>query len=58
MDLTPEMIFRVSASKVMSPPEYHHLMPSKNYNFTQARGAGGNPNLDPFRATNFDLGLE
>jgi len=58
MDLTPEILFRIAASKVMSRPEYHHLMPSTNYNYTQARGAGGNPNLDPFRATNFDLGLE
>ena len=58
IDLTPDMLFRIAASKVMSRPEYHHLMPSTNYNFTQSRGAGGNPDLDPFRATNFDLGLE
>lgn len=58
MDLTPEILFRVAASKVMSRPEYHHLMPSTNYNYTQARGAGGNPDLEPYRATNFDLGVE
>lgn len=58
MDLTPEILFRIAASKVMSRPEYHHLMPSTNYNYTQAKGAGGNPDLAPFRATNFDLGVE
>lgn len=58
MDWTEQLVFRVSASKVMSRPEYHHLMPSTNYNVTQAQGAGGNPELDPFRATKFDVGLE
>lgn len=57
-DLTPEILFRFAASKVMSRPEYHHLMPSTNYNYTQAQGAGGNPDLDPFRSTNFDLSVE
>lgn len=58
MDFSEDVLFRVAASKVMSRPEYHHLMPSTNYNVTQRQGAGGNPNLEPFRATNFDLGVE
>lgn len=58
VDLNPDLVLRLSASKVMSRPEYHHLMPSTNYNVTQAQGAGGNPTLEPFRSTNFDLGLE
>ena len=58
VDLNQDLVLRLSASKVMSRPEYHHLMPSTNYNVTQAQGAGGNPTLEPFRATNFDLGLE
>ncbi len=58
VDLTHDVVLRLSASKVMSRAEYHHLMPSTNYNVTKAQGAGGNPNLDPFRATNFDLGVE
>jgi iron complex outermembrane receptor protein len=58
MDWTDDIVFRVSASKVMSRPEYNHLMPSTNYNVTQAQGAGGNADLDPFRATKFDLGIE
>ncbi len=58
MDVSEDVLFRIAASKVMSRAEYHHLMPSTNYNVTQRQGAGGNPNLDPFRATNFDLGVE
>jgi len=57
-DLHEDMVFRISASKVMARPQYHHLMPSTNYNVTQAQGAGGNPELDPYRATNFDLTYE
>jgi iron complex outermembrane receptor protein len=58
IDLDDALLLRLAASKVMSRPEYHHLMPSTNYNFTQAQGAGGNPDLEPFRATNFDIGIE
>ena len=58
MDFSEDVLFRVAASKVMSRAEYHHLMPSTNYNVTQRQGAGGNPDLEPFRATNFDLGVE
>ncbi|WP_343813919.1 TonB-dependent receptor [Colwellia asteriadis] len=58
IDLSDNVLLRLAASKVMSRPEYNHLMPSTNYNVTQAQGAGGNPDLDPFRSTNFDLGIE
>ncbi|GIU40825.1 TonB-dependent receptor [Shewanella sairae] len=57
-DLSDSLVLRAAASKVMSRPEYHHLMPSTNYNVTQAQGSGGNPDLDPFRAGKFDLSLE
>ncbi len=58
IDWSDDVVVRLSTSKVMSRPEYHHLMPSTNYNVTQAQGAGGNPELSAFRATNFDLGIE
>ena len=57
-DWSKSMVIRLSASKVMSRPEYHHLMPSTNYNLTQAQGSGGDPQLEPFRATKFDMGFE
>ncbi len=58
IELTEELITRFSAARVMSRPQYNHLMPSTNYNVTQAQGQGGNPNLDPYRANQFDASLE
>lgn len=57
-DLSEDLIARVSAARVMSRPQYNHLMPSTNYNVTQAQGQGGNPDLDPYRANQFDLSVE
>ena len=57
-DIASDLAFRFAAAKVMARAEYHHLMPSTNYNVTQAQGQGGNPELDPYRATQYDLSLE
>tara|TARA_R110001606_G_scaffold43811_3_gene115620 strand:+ start:13623 stop:16244 length:2622 start_codon:yes stop_codon:yes gene_type:complete len=58
IDLNENLIARISAARVMSRPQYNHLMPSTNYNVTQAQGQGGNPDLDPYRANQFDLSVE
>ena len=58
IDLDENIIARFSAARVMSRPQYNHLMPSTNYNVTQAQGQGGNPELDPYRANQFDASLE
>ncbi|SFC98295.1 TonB-dependent receptor [Pseudoalteromonas denitrificans] len=57
-DLNTDLQLRFSAASVMARAQYHHLMPSTNYNVTQAQGFGGNPSLDPYRANQFDLSLE
>ncbi|MGB0986652.1 MAG: TonB-dependent receptor [Pseudoalteromonas spongiae] len=57
-DLKRDLAFRFAAAKVMARAEYNHLMPSTNYNVTQAQGQGGNPDLDPYRATQYDMSLE
>lgn len=57
-DLTEQLISRFAVARVMSRAQFHHLMPSTNYNVTQAQGQGGNPDLDPYRATQFDFGFE
>uniref|UniRef100_UPI0003B7652D TonB-dependent receptor domain-containing protein n=1 Tax=Pseudoalteromonas ruthenica TaxID=151081 RepID=UPI0003B7652D len=56
--LSDNLLLRLGAARVMSRPQYHHLMPSTNYNVTQAQGQGGNPQLDPYRANQFDAALE
>ncbi|KID56304.1 TonB-dependent receptor [Pseudoalteromonas luteoviolacea] len=57
-DLSDQLISRFAVARVMSRAQFHHLMPSTNYNVTQAQGQGGNPNLNPYRATQYDFGLE
>ncbi len=57
-DLKRDLAFRFAAAKVMARAEYNHLMPSTNYNVTQAQGQGGNPDLNPYRATQYDMSLE
>ncbi|KAF7764365.1 hypothetical protein PCIT_b0348 [Pseudoalteromonas citrea] len=58
IELTSDLMSRFSVARVMSRAQFNHLMPSTNYNVTQSQGQGGNPNLDPYRATQFDASLE
>ncbi|TWI05783.1 TonB-dependent receptor [Luteimonas cucumeris] len=59
-ELTPELLLRFGAAKVMARPGLGFLTPGVTVNV--AGGArtvtGGNPNLEPFRAKTYDLGLE
>lgn len=58
VDLSAELVGRFAVARVMARPDYDHIMPSVNYNKTQATGTAGNPELDPFRADQFDIGVE
>ncbi|MFY2764003.1 TonB-dependent receptor [Arenimonas sp. MALMAid1274] len=59
-ELTPDLLLRFSAAKVMSRPNLGFLNPGATV--TVSGGARtvntGNPKLDPFRATTLDMGLE
>ncbi|MFT3754710.1 MAG: TonB-dependent receptor [Pseudoxanthomonas sp.] len=59
-ELTPDLLLRLGAAKVMTRPGLGALTPGVTVNV--AGGArtvsGGNPNLDPTRAKTADLGLE
>lgn len=59
-ELSPDLLLRLGAAKVMTRPGLGFLTPGVTV--AVAGGArtvaGGNPNLDPIRATNVDLGIE
>ena len=59
LNLSSDLILRVSAARVMSRAGYSQLTPSySNINPTSYTAARGNPGIKPFRATQTDLGLE
>ncbi|PKG83749.1 TonB-dependent receptor [Colwellia sp. 75C3] len=58
VDLDEDLLLRMSAARVMSRPDYAKMTSSTSYNKETQTGTGGNPDIDPYRATQFDLGLE
>ena len=59
-EITPDFLVRLGAAKVMSRPGLGNLTPGSTVAVAgSARTiATGNPDLDPIRATNVDLGFE
>ena len=59
-DLTDDLLLRFGASKVMARPGLGNLTPGVTVSVTGGNFTvtGGNPLLEPFRATTYDLGLE
>lgn len=58
IDLTSNLIGRLSAARVMSRPSYGQLIPSASVNAVIRTGSASNPLLDPIRANTFDAALE
>ncbi len=57
-ELTPDLLARFSAAKVMSRPELGNLTPTASITATTRTGTVNNPFLDPIRANTADLSLE
>ena len=57
-EFTPDLLLRLSASKVIARADLTTLTPSKSITATTRTGTFNNPNLDPIRAKTADLGLE
>jgi TonB-dependent receptor len=57
-EFTPDVLFRVSAAKVMSRPDLGQLTPSAGVTATTRTGTVNNPFLDPIRAKTLDASLE
>lgn len=58
IDVTPDLIARISAARVMSRPAYGQLIPAGSANLVIQTASFSNPFLDPIRANTFDASLE
>lgn len=57
-DLNPELVLRVAAGRTMARPDYTDIVPRISLNPGSLTASGGNPNLNPYRANQFDVSLE
>ena len=57
-EVTDNLVARAAASRTLARPDLSAVSPSISVDAVQNQIAGGNPELDPFIADNFDFGLE
>lgn len=57
-DLSDQFVLRFAAAKVLARPDVIDLSSGVVADITGQTATGGNPNLDPFKATQFDASLE
>ena len=57
-DVTKDVVVRFAAAKVLSRPDYTDMVPRVILNTGALSGTAGNPNIDPYRATQEDLSIE
>jgi len=57
-DLTDQLVLKVGAAKTIARPDFTDVVPRVNLNETVLSGTAGDPNIDPFRAKQFDASLE
>lgn len=57
-EINEDLLVRGAAARVMSLPNYQDLRNTFSYNSTTRTGSAGNPYLEPWLATQFDLGIE
>ncbi len=53
-----DMYLRLAAARVLNRPAYTELSPAVDLNETLFTGTGGNPDLEPFKANQYDLAFE
>lgn len=57
-DLATDLILRASAAQVIARPNYSDMTSYLSLDDTVHTGQGGNPSLNPYKSTNYDLSLE
>ncbi|MFL5239827.1 MAG: TonB-dependent receptor [Rhizomicrobium sp.] len=61
LDVTPQLILRLDASRTLTRPQLINLRPTINFGSLRRgslSGSGGNPDLKPYLSDNFDVGAE
>ena len=61
LDVTPDLIFRLDASRTLTRPQLGALKPTIGFGSLRRgslSGSGGNPNLKPYLSDNFDAAVE
>jgi TonB-dependent receptor len=56
--VTPDLVVRAAYSEVVSKPSFLDLSPTRSLNFDTFEGSGGNPELQPYQANQFDAAVE
>jgi iron complex outermembrane recepter protein len=57
-DLTKALVLRLAAGRTVTRPDYTDIVPRISLNPGSLTAAGGDPNVDPYRANQYDLSLE
>jgi iron complex outermembrane recepter protein len=57
-DVTKDVVVRFAAAKVVARPDYTDMVPRVILNVGALSGVAGNPNIDPYRASQEDLSVE
>ncbi|QDP02153.1 TonB-dependent receptor [Thalassotalea sp. PS06] len=57
-EVIPDLLIRGAWAKVMSLPNYQDLKNTFSFNDTTFTGSAGNPFLEPWRATQWEIGAE
>jgi iron complex outermembrane receptor protein len=57
-DLTDQLVLRVAAAKTIARPDFTDIVPRVTLNPGSLSGAGGDPDIDPYRANQLDTSLE
>src|SRR5690606_18585407 len=59
LGLTPSVILRLAASRTLTRPNPADMLPGTTFSDPSAQNASqGNPNLTPYKSSNFDIGGE
>jgi iron complex outermembrane receptor protein len=58
IDLNPTMVLRFAAGRTVARPDFADIAPGVNLNGTTLTGSGGNSQLKPFRANQYDVSFE